>query len=285
MDADIRIAWHQGFALAYQVTGTGTDDIVYLPGYESNVERMWQIPGYRAFLEALSSFGRLITHDRRGLGCSDRLPPGVAVTLEQGRDDLVAVLDAAGSRRAIVFAVQEAVFPALLLAATRPQLVERLVLFGATPSYAWSEDLPDAWSEEEWEAQIRDWEGVTSLTAFLDEHARAIAPSLHGDADALSALRDLLMSTTSLGAAVAESRNLSRIDLRPVVPTIAAPTLVIRRIDDRMASATGARWLADHVERGEYLEVPGKDSLPWIGDSGPILRAVERFMSRDAADA
>ena len=289
METDIRIEWRQGFALAYQVTGQvagrGTDDIVYLPGYESNVERMWQIAGYRAFLEALSSLGRLITHDRRGLGCSDRLAPGVAVTLEQGRDDLVAVLDAAGSRRATVFAVQEAVFPTLLLAATRPERVERLILFGATPSYAWSDELPDAWTEEQWETQIRTWEGVTSLTAFLDEHARAIAPSLEGDGAQLSALRHLLMSTMSLGAAITESRSLSRVDMRPVVPTISAPTLVIRRTDDQMSSAVGGRWLADHVERGEYLEGPGQDSLPWIGDSDPILRAIERFVNRDTAGA
>jgi pimeloyl-ACP methyl ester carboxylesterase len=275
---DIRIAWRQGFALAYQVVGTGTDDIVYLPGYESNVDRMWDIPAYHGFLERLSSLGRLITHDRRGLGCSDRVPPGAAVTLEEGRDDLVAVMDAAGCRRATVFAAQEAVFPTLLLAATRPERVERLVLFGATPSYAWSEDLPDGWTEEQWEAEIRTWEQATSLTEFLDGHVRAIAPSLEGNDAGLEALRHLLASTVSLGAAIAESRSLSRIDMRAVLPSVTAPTLVIRRADDDAASATSGRYLAERVVEGTYTEIPGRDSLPWVGDPDPILQAIERFI-------
>lgn len=282
MKPDIRIAWQHGFALAYQVVGTGTNDIVYLPGYESNVDLMWDIPAYRAFLERLSSLGRLIAHDRRGLGCSDRLPPGAAATLEEGRDDLVAVMDAAGCRRATVFAVQEAAFPTLLLAATRPERVERLVLFGASPSYSWSEDLPDGWTEEQWEVEIRAWKQVTSLTEFLDGHARAIAPSLEGNDAALQALRHLLASTVGLGAAIAESRSLSRIDMREVLPSVSAPTLVIRRANDASASPTGGRFLAEHVANGEYVEVPGGDSLPWVGDPEPILRSIERFVLGEA---
>lgn len=277
MKPDTRIAWRQGFALAYQVVGEGADDVLYLPAYESNVDLMWDVPAYRGFLERMSSLGRLITHDRRGLCCSDRLPPGAAVTLEETCGDLLAILDAAGCRRATVFAVQEAVFPVLLLAATHPERVERLVLFGASPSYAWSEDLPDGWTEEQWDAELRGWEQVTSLGEFLDGHARAIAPSLD-DGAALDALRRLLAGTIGMGAAVAESRKLSSVDMRPILASVTAPTLVIRRASDEMASPSSGRFLAEHVAEGEYVEVPGRDSLPWVGDTEPILQAIERFI-------
>ena len=140
--------WRDGFALAYQVYGEGERDLVYLPGYESNVDRMWDIAAYRSFLESLATLGRLITHDRRGLGCSDRLPPGTAATVEEGRDDLVAVLDAAGiatchDRRRAGGGLRGP--PAR---GHTPGRVDRLVLYGATPSYAWSEDLPDGWTEQ-----------------------------------------------------------------------------------------------------------------------------------------
>jgi pimeloyl-ACP methyl ester carboxylesterase len=279
VEPGIRVAWNEGFSLAHQVVGDGDVDLLYLPGFESNVDVMWTIPAYRTFLERLASIGRLITHDRRGLGCSDRLPPGVAPTLEGSRDGMVAVLDAVGSRRATVLAVQEAVFPALSLAAEHPERVDRLVLFGATPSYAWSEDLPDGWTPERWEEEHRAWMAVTDLTGFLEEHARGIAPSLADDEDGLEALRRLLISTETLGAAIEESRALSRLDLRPMLPQVTCPVLVVRRVDDETASASSARFLADHVADGAYTEVPGRDALPWVGDAEPLLSAIERFVA------
>lgn len=81
-----------------------------------------------------------------------------------------------------------------------------------------------------------------------------------------------------MGAAIAESRNLSSVDVRPVLSSVAAPTLVIRRASDEMASPSSGRFLAEHVAQGEYFEVPGRDSLPWVGDPDPILQAIERFI-------
>jgi pimeloyl-ACP methyl ester carboxylesterase len=282
VEPEIRVAWRDGFALAYQVVGGGDRDIVYLPGYESNVDLMWDIPAYRSFLDGLGSLGRLITHDRRGLGCSDRLPPGTAATLEETRDDLLAVMDAAGSRRATVFAVQEAVFAVLLLAATRPERIDRLVFFGASPSYAWSEDLPDGWTGEQWDEELRSWAAVTSTTAFTEAHARSVAPSLSDDDDALHALGRLLRSTEGMGAAISDARTLSSVDVRDLLPSVEAPTLVIRREDDGSAPASGGRFLAERVAEGRYVEIPGRDSLPWVGDSEPIMREVARFVGPSA---
>ena len=177
MEPNIRVAWHEGFALALQVVGDGDVDLLHLPGFESNVDAMWTIPAYRAFLERLASIGRLITHDRIGLGCSDRLPPGVAPTLERSRDALLAVLDVAGSRRVTVLAVQEAVFPALSLAADHPEAGRRSRAVRSDAELRMVRGPARRMTPERWEQEHRAWAAVTDLTGFLEEHARGIAPS------------------------------------------------------------------------------------------------------------
>ena len=281
MKPDVRITWNDGFAIAYQVVGSAPRDLVYLPGFESNVELMWDIPIYRHFLEELASFSRLITVDRRGAGCSDRLPPGVSPTLEEIADDVLAAMGAANSPHATLFATQEAAFPAMLLAATHPSQVDGLVLFGASPSWARSDELPDEWSAERWETQHRSVERSTNATDFADGYIRSAAPSLFGDEAAKRALAGLFLNTAGIGAATAESKMFSELDLRDTLPSIAAPTLVLRRKDDEVTAASSARFLAEHVQRGEFVEIAGRDSLPWIGDQQPVLEAVQRFMGAE----
>src|SRR5688572_28273118 len=115
---DIKFTWNDGFAIAHQVIGEGRQDLIYLPGLASNVDLHWDIPIYARFLERLASFSRLIVIDRRGVGCSDRFPPGQAPTLEEITDDVLAVMEATSSEHATVFAVQDTAFAALLLAAS-----------------------------------------------------------------------------------------------------------------------------------------------------------------------
>jgi class 3 adenylate cyclase len=281
MKPDVRFTWNDGFALAYQVIGTGRDDLVYLPGYVSNVDLQWDVPPYARFLERLASFSRLILLDRRGCGCSDRLPPGQAATLEEQVSDVVAVMDTVGARRgATVFAEQESAFIAMLLAATRPLLVSRLVLSCATPSWARSDELPDEWSPEEWESQIRWMGGVTSAVESEEQHVRGT--SLERDPSLLRPLASLLINSMGLAAGVADARMYSEVDLRHVLPSIAAPTLVIRREDDRNSEVTSSRYLADHVQNGRLVELPGSDSLSWVGDHDPVFEEVLSFLGTEA---
>jgi class 3 adenylate cyclase len=281
MKPDVRFTWNDGFALAYQVVGRGRDDLVYLPGYVSNVDLQWDVPPYARFLERLASFSRLILMDRRGVGCSDRLPPGQAATLEEQVSDVVAVMDTVGARRgATVFAEQETAFLAMLLAATRPLLVSRLVLFCATPSWARSDELPDEWSPEDWESQIR-WMGrVTSAIESEEQHVRGT--SLERDPSLLRPLASLLINTIGLASGMADARMLSEVDLRHVLPSIAAPTLVMRRQDDRNSEVTSSRYLADHVQNGRLVELPGSDSLSWVGDHDPVFEELLAFLGTEA---
>jgi class 3 adenylate cyclase len=281
MKPDVRFTWNDGFALAYQVVGKGRDDLVYLPGYTSNVDLQWDVPPYARFLERLASFSRLILMDRRGVGCSDRLPPGQAATLEELVSDVVAVMDTVGARRgATVFAEQESAFIAMILAATRPLLVSRLVLFCATPSWARSEDLPDEWTPEDWESQIRWMGGVTSAMESEEQHVRG--SSLERDPSNWRALASLLINTSGLGAMKAEARMFSQVDLRHVLPSIAAPTLVMRRQDDINSESTSGRYLADHVHNGRFVELPGNDPLSWEGEHDPVFEELLPFLGTEA---
>ena len=283
MKPDVRFTWNDGFALAYQVVGKGRNDLVYLPGYVSNVDLQWDVPPYARFLERLASFSRLIVMDRRGCGCSDRLPPGQAATLEEMVSDVVAVMDTVGARRATMFAESEHAFVAMLLAATRPLLVSRLVLFTASPSWKRSDDLPDEWTPEDWGSQIRWMGGVTSLMDHEEQHVRGT--SLERDPSMWRALASLLVNTEGLGAGMAEARMWSEVDLRHVLPSIAAPTLVMRRQGDRDSEASSGRYLAEHVQNGRFVDLPGDDQLAWIGDHDPVFEELLAFMGTEAPAA
>jgi class 3 adenylate cyclase len=281
MKPDVRFTWNDGFALAYQVVGKGRDDLVYLPGYISNVDLQWDVPPYARFLERLASFSRLILMDRRGVGCSDRLPPGQAATLEEQVSDVVAVMDTVGARRgATVFAEQETAFIAMLLAATRPLLVSRLVLFCATPSWMRSEELPDEWTPADWESQIRWMGGVTSAVETEEQHVRGT--SLERDPSILRPLASLLINSQGLGASLTDARMFSQVDLRHVLPSIAAPTLVMRRKDDINSASSSGRYVADHVQNGRLVELPGSDSLTWEGDQDPVFEELLSFLGTEA---
>ncbi|MFY9886375.1 MAG: alpha/beta hydrolase, partial [Candidatus Cybelea sp.] len=165
--------------IAYQVTGQGRLDLIYVPGWVSNVEYAWEEPSYARFLKKLASFSRLILFDKRGTGLSDRVPPNELPTLEQRMDDLRAVLDAAGSRRAAIFSISEGTGLSILFAATYPQRASSLALFGGFAKRLWSPDYPWAPTPERRAAWIddiaRSWGGVTDLAI--------IAPSRANDAN------------------------------------------------------------------------------------------------------
>jgi class 3 adenylate cyclase len=279
MKTDVRYTWNDGFAIAYQVVGKGRDDLLYLPGYVGNMDLQWDVPPYARFLDRLASFSRLILLDRRGVGCSDRLPPGRAPTLEELVSDVTAVLDTIGSRRATVFAEQENAFVAMLLAATSPRRISRLVLFSAAPSWVRSDDVPDEWSPEEWESQIHWIERVTSGTEYAEQLLRG--SSLEHDDRLRAAMTSLLINSEGLGSSVADARMFSEVDVRHVLPTIGAPTLVMRRRGDTSSASSSGRYLAARVQDGRFVELPGDDALSWVGDHDPVIEELVAFLGTE----
>ena len=223
-----------GAHIAYQVAGEGPVDLVFVMGWTSNIEAMWEEPGLARFLSRLAAVSRLIIFDKRGTGLSDRVSDSDFPTFETRMDDARAVMDAAGSKRAVVFGVSEGGPLSILYAATHAQRVIGLILFGTGPRFAWAPDYPwgtteeqhlleleeidRAWGTEEYAArQIRDWG----------------APSQPEDPQLVSWLAGYLRRAASPGAAIALERMNFGMDVRDVLPAVHVPTLVLSREGDR----------------------------------------------------
>jgi class 3 adenylate cyclase len=261
--------------IAYQVVGDGPIDLVYVLGWVSHVDLIWEEPLSARFLERLASFSRLILFDKRGTGLSDRVPDADLPTLEQRMDDVRAVMDAAGVERAALLGLSEGVPMCLLFAATHPERTAALVLMGGYARRLWAEDYPFGAAREDYDAFLEDihesWGGPVGLEVR--------APSLAGDSVFRAWWATYLRMSASPGAALALTRMNGEIDVRRVLPTISVPTLVIHRTGDRSLPVEGSRYLAERIRGAKLAELPGDDHLPWIGDQDDILDEIEEFLT------
>ena len=261
--------------IAYQVVGEGPLDLVYVPGWVSNVELAWEEPTLARFLNRLASFSRLITFDKRGTGLSDRVPHTALPPLEERMDDLRAVMDAAGSQRAAVFGFSEGGNLSALFAATYPRRTRALVLCNTFAKRLWAPDYPWAPTPEsriEYCREIeRDWGSGINLERYV--------PSKLGDEPFLRRLNAYFRSSASPGAAVALLKMNSEIDVRSVLPAIHVPTLVVHRSHDRSVNVEEGRWIAGQIPEARFVEVTGEDHMPWVGDQDAILDEVQEFLT------
>src|ERR671932_541535 len=261
--------------LAYQVVGDGPFDLLHIPGFVSNVEGMWDEPLLARFLRRLASFSRLILFDKRGTGLSDRVPVDRLPTLEERMDDLRAVLDAAGSEQAALLSHSEGGNLAVLYAATHPERTRALVTTGMFAARVWSPDYPWAPTPEERERAIeaveREWGTPEPLVDLV--------PSRAHDRAFMERFAAYTRRSASPGAAAALLRMNTGIDVRAVLPTITIPTLVIHHTNDRDASVEEGRWIAAQIPGARFLELPGEDHLPWVGDQDRLLDEVEEFLT------
>ncbi len=261
--------------IAYQVTGAGPLDLIYVPGWVSNVEYTWEEPSYARFLRRLASFSRLILFDKRGTGLSDRVPTNELPTLEQRMDDLRAVLDAAGSERAAIFSMSEGAGLSILFAATYPQRTSALALFGSFANRLWSPDYPWAPTPERRAAWIegiaQGWGGVTDLAT--------LAPSQANDANFARWWSAFLRQSASPGAAIALAQMNARIDVRDLLPTVHVPTLVMHRTGDLDANVAEGRYIANHIPDAKFVELPGTDHLVFAGDFDAVVDELQEFLT------
>jgi pimeloyl-ACP methyl ester carboxylesterase len=241
---ETRYAWNGDTSLAYQVVGDGPLDLVYLQGYLSNVELNWEHPGFARFARGLSGFSRLIVTDRRGLGCSERFTPADIPPIEALVDDLVSVLDAAGSERPVIFATGDCGYIAMPFAATHPDRIAALILHATWPTWRKSEEFPWGWDEEDLEESAR--EVCLSLDGRWSQRTN---PSLTADEQGLDrCLRYERVSMTP-GGCLADAWRFNRTDVRGVLPSIQVPTLVLYRADDE-EDRQPSRYLASQIRTG-----------------------------------
>jgi len=260
-------------SIAYQVLGHGALDIVHIPSWITNVEENWNEPGYTHFLNRLASFSRLILFDKRGTGLSDRVA-GMP-TLEQRIDDVQAVMNAVGSERAALFGSTEGSAMSALFAATHPDRTRALVMYGAYARRIRSVDYPWGPSDDErqrfLDGLMRDWGGPAGLDMLAHDARR--------NPDFREWWAGYLRRSSSPGAALALTKMNSGIDIRHVLPTIRVPTLVLHRSGDPLCPVEGGRYIAAHIPGARYVEMPGRDHLPFVGDIDALLDPVEEFLT------
>ncbi|HEY4423928.1 MAG TPA: alpha/beta fold hydrolase [Pyrinomonadaceae bacterium] len=261
--------------IAYQVIGDAPLDLVFVMGWVSHLEYFWREPSFARFLLRLASFSRLILFDKRGTGLSDRVPINQLPTLEQRMDDVRAVMDAVGSEHAALIGVSEGGPMCSLFAATYPEKTLALVMIGTyakrirDAEYPWGPTLEQR--EHFFEVMREQWGGPVGI----DERA----PSVAGDAEFRDWWATYLRMGASPGAAVALTQMNAEIDVRNVLPSIRVPSLVIHRSDDQCLKVEEGRFVAQRIPGAKFVELPGNDHLPFVGDQEAILDEVEEFLT------
>ena len=272
MDPEVRYASIGDARIAYQVVGEGPRDLVLAPGFVSNLELAWEQPSYERFMRRLAAFTRVLVLDKRGSGLSD--PVEKAATLEERMDDLRAVMDAAGSERADVFGWSEGAALAALFAASRPDRVSALVLYGSYASGTPKDGYPWAVAPEIWDLPPHDGEEIWGQGVSL----MVLAPSRLED-DALVRWWGRFERQSMSPRLAREVLRLDmQLDIRHVVPNIRVPTLIIHRAGD-ILPIDGARWIAETIADARFIELSGDDHWPWITDPDQVVDEVEEFLT------
>ncbi|MFA6957023.1 MAG: alpha/beta fold hydrolase [Thermoanaerobaculia bacterium] len=261
--------------IAYQVVGSGMIDLVFVMGWVSHLEYFWREPSFARFLTRLASFSRLILFDKRGTGLSDRVPLDQLPSLEQRMDDVRAVMEAAGSARAALCGVSEGGPMCSLFAATYPEKTLALVMIGTYAKRIRDDDYPWGPTQEQREAFFdlmrREWGGPVGIADR--------APSRAADPEFRDWWAAYLRMGASPSAAVALTKMNAQIDIRAVLPTIRVPTLVIHRQGDACLKVEEGRYVASRIPGAKFVELPGNDHLPFVGEQNEILDEIEEFLT------
>lgn len=259
--------------VAYQVVGDGPIDLVMTPGYVSHLDLWWMLPETTRFMQRLASFSRLILYDKRGTGLSDPAPGLPA--MNERMEDLHAVLDAVGSEHSALFGFSEGGPLSMLFAATYPERTTALAIFGSFARYAGEDHFPHL---------VPTMNRVLDDFADIHEHwgegrmLDLMAPDLADD----TALRDSmglferLSASPSMAAALLQAA--LSIDVTHALSAITCPTLVLHRTNDVVPLEAG-RHLAEHIPGARLLELAGSSHLPWLGETEPVLDALEAFFT------
>jgi class 3 adenylate cyclase/pimeloyl-ACP methyl ester carboxylesterase len=262
-----------GISIAYQVLGDGPVDLVYAPGLWSNVEMMWELPAWAHFLRRLASFSRLVVFDMRGVGLSDR--GAERPTIELQRDDIAAVMDAVGMRKGFVIGHTRSASMAMLFAATHPERTDGLVLYSPVAKSISAPDFPHGLREKEMTAFVERF----VHDAGTGRNVQIFAPSVASDEGFVKWWARFERMVASPSAFRELGNILIEIDLRRVLPAIHVPTLVLHRDREAVTLTSQARDVAERIDGAIYVELPGIDLLPFIGDADAVVDEIQEFVT------
>ena len=269
--------------IAYQVFGEGDIDLLMFTGSSIPIDCIDDDPAMSRFQRRLASYCRVIRFDLRGVGLSGHISPDTPLSYEQWADDAISVLKAAGVERASIFAPGTGLLPAVWLAANRPELVDKLIIVNAAARALWAPDypagVPGSFADPfltvafESDAVERGFDGLS-----------IIAPSVAHD----EAFRTWWDRSGNRYAGPSMAKAVSTVvvqsDVRHLLPKVTAPTLVMHRVDNQFATVGHGRYLAEHLPNNRYVELPGADTLHWVGETGPMLDEIEEFLTGRRGD-
>lgn len=271
MRSDVRWARNGDVNLAYSVVGEGPIDLMFVNIWYSNLDHLGGIHFLDKWSESIASFSRMVLWDRRGAGLSDRLT-GPA-TLEEGMDDLLAVLDAAGMERAALLGFNESTSLCMLAAATHPDRFSHLVLYGGFATTVYKSDY--TWGQDETERA----EQVAWITENWGTREIAQMMLLDGDEDSQEWGMRWMRNSVSRDALPAFYDMLAKTDVRQVLPSIRVPTLVLHRTNDVVVPVENSRYLAEHIPNAKLVELEGFHHPPFLGDREAVRDEVEEFLT------
>jgi pimeloyl-ACP methyl ester carboxylesterase len=286
-------------SIAYQVFGDGPVELVFVGPFASHVELFWTLPEFKAFFEQLATFCRVVLFDKAGLGLSDPVPK--VRTLDDRATEIEAVMDTVGFEKAAIFGMSEGGPASIVFAAKLPQRTRALILYGSYPYMPFEWDDIDRDPAEMLARGLAEFAELGEDISEVDEYrlsveqiargqelGRAVrsawgsGAALKGFMPSARSIRQLAMferMSASPGMARATMESVFRIDLRPILPMITAPTLVIHARDDPGMPVQCGRYIADHIPGARYLEVDGADHAPWFTEPDRILTGIEEFLT------
>ena len=266
-------------SVAYQVVGAGPIDVVFLPSGLAPIDLLWDEPQYARNLTRLAGFSRLICLDLRGFGSSERLPLDKLPAMQAWMDDVLAVMDSAGARRAALLANSEGGLPAMLFAASHPERTTALVLVNCFARFTRSPRHPWAMPVDAVDRFVSRFSSGAGTNSLADVSLATVAPGVASD----RRVRDWYRRAQRLAATPRVTAALFRLfaetDLTDILVGINVPTLVLHRRDARHVRVGHGRFLAEHIEGARYVELPGEDTVAFLGEADDVLAEVEEFLT------
>lgn len=259
--------------IAYQIFGTGKVDLVYIPGWVSNIDLMWSCPELVVFLETLGKIARVILFDKRGTGLSDRVVE--LSTLEERMDDIRAVMDAVGSRKAILFGHSEGGSVSALFAATYPNRTIALITFGVFAKRKYSSDYPWAPTDDE---RQKVYDMIEENWGSGEMNLADLAPSKAGDKQFMDWLASYFRSGASPSAALVLTQMNTQVDIIDILPSINMPTLMMQRTNDIDVKIEEGHFIAERIKGAKFVEFAGNDHLFWAGNREEVLEEMTTFI-------
>ena len=272
---ETRYAKSEDGYVAYQVFGRGPYDLLFIGNWASNVEVMWEHPSMVRYLSRLGHLARVICFDKRGAGLSDPVPLGALPTLEHWMDDARLVLDAAGSEEAALIGDAEGGPMAMMFAATYPQRSRALVLVNTFARMLRSADYPIGMPEEAAERFLQIWERAWGTGVVLE----LSAPSVADDPQLKRWVGRYMRLSAPPAASTRMYRWVLQVDVRSVLPSIQAPTLILHREENRHYRAPMGEYLVEHIPAAKYVKLPGADWYPPFVNAEPVLDEIEEFLT------